>query len=88
MTTETKPKTTEGPASGHSLHPLVRCCGCDELFHPDDLNTVDVENYGLHETIEVCDACIADPDQAPLTDADLDETHWTEAHGTADGGGS
>jgi hypothetical protein len=31
------------------------CCG--EMFHPDDLNTVDVDRCGEHWTIDVCDEC-------------------------------
>ena len=36
------------------------CYGCGEQFHPDDLNTLDVESYGEHDTIEVCDECSSD----------------------------
>lgn len=36
---------------------LRRCDSCRELCHHEDLNTVDVEKYGEHTTIEVCDGC-------------------------------
>tara|TARA_R110000824_G_scaffold305230_1_gene493087 strand:+ start:799 stop:999 length:201 start_codon:yes stop_codon:yes gene_type:complete len=31
------------------------CCG--EPTHPDDIHTVDVDRFGEHDTIEVCDFC-------------------------------
>ncbi len=39
------------------LRNLRRCDSCRELYHHEDLNTVDVEKYGEHTTIEVCDGC-------------------------------
>lgn len=78
---------TERAKGGHSLPRLVRCDSCDEIFHPDDLNTVDVEEYGKHNTIEVCDGCMTTPIPVKITDADIDATHWIESHGTPDEGG-
>ena len=46
------------------------CDACGESFHPDDLNTVDIEDYGKHYTIAVCDGCKDDPDPVDLTGAD------------------
>ena len=37
--------------------PARPCCGCGELFHPDDMHTIDIENYGEHDTAEICDGC-------------------------------
>ena len=71
--------------SGVDLQRLVRCDCCGAMFNPDDLNTVDVDKYGEHSTIEVCDNCKTEPIPVDLTD--IDETHWTETHGTPDGGG-
>ena len=62
---------------------LVRCWGCEGLFDERALFTVDVEEYGTHTTKEVCEECMREPDKPRIDD----ETHWTETHGTPDGGG-
>lgn len=44
-----------------------RCDSCDSRFHPDDLNTVNVEEYGQHNTLEICDDCMAQPNASKLS---------------------
>jgi len=33
------------------------CDGCQMKFNPDDLHTRDVDRYGEHHTLELCDEC-------------------------------
>ena len=41
------------------------------MFNPDDLNTVDVDKYGEHSTLDVCDDCKTDPEPVDIfTDPD------------------
>lgn len=48
------------------------CDGCGRRFHPDDLMTRDVENYGEHETIELCERCDTPPEPVRIEDIDFD----------------
>lgn len=47
--------------SNHPNRNFRQCYSCDRRFHLNDLNTVDVEEYGRHNTLEVCDNCIIKP---------------------------
>lgn len=49
----------------------VRCDCCGAMF---------VDEYGDHSTLKMCDSCTSAPNPVDLTD--IDETHWTETHGT------
>lgn len=48
------------------------CDGCGRRCHPDDLMTRDVENYGRHETIELCERCDTPPEPVRIGDIDFD----------------
>ena len=42
------------------------CDGCGRRCHPDDFMTRDVENYGRHETIELCERCDTPPEPVQM----------------------
>jgi hypothetical protein len=46
----------------------VRCWGCENLFDPRALFTIDIEEYGEHTTKEVCEECMGEPDKPRLAD--------------------
>lgn len=51
---------------------LRPCDGCGSRCHPDDLMTRDVENYGGHETIELCERCDTTPEPVGIDGIDFD----------------
>lgn len=48
------------------------CDGCGRRCHPDDLMTRDVENYGGHETIELCERCDTPPEPVGIEGINFD----------------
>jgi hypothetical protein len=55
------------------------CYGCSELFHPDDMHTIDITKYGEHDTAEICDGCKEGHADTPrIADIDLDTLNLNE----------
>lgn len=56
------------------------CYGCGERSHPDDMHTIDIEEYGEHNTAEICDGCKEGHADNPRTvDIDLDALNLDES---------
>ena len=52
-------KYTQNGFTSDPMRNFRPCESCGEMFHPDDLHTVDTDRYGEHWTIEICDSCIS-----------------------------
>jgi hypothetical protein len=52
------------------------CHGCGKRCHTDDLMTRDVENYGCHETIELCERCDTPPEPVGIEGIDFDTLNF------------
>ncbi len=53
-----------GLVSDNPTRNFRKCDGCGDRYHQDELRTVNVDFDGAHWTLELCDQCKGDPDQA------------------------